>query len=213
MKCRREQQRNYKIARTLDPDLSNEITFLYFMSSQDKSVSKFLSLILRHKPETIQLTLDENGWAQVDELITKANRHNVPLTSDSLTRIVETNDKKRFTFSEDGKRIRASQGHSIPVDLQLTEGIPPPQLFHGTALKNLGSIKRQGLLKGRRHHVHLSADRQTAKSVGARYGKPAIITINAEAMHRDRFLFFQTQNGVWLTETVPARYLEFEPPG
>jgi putative RNA 2'-phosphotransferase len=99
----------------------------------------------------------------VDELITKANRHNVPLTSDSLKRIVETNDKKRFTFSEDGKRIRASQGHSIPVDLQLTEEIPPALLFHGTALKNLESIKRQGLLKGRRHHVHLSADRQTAK--------------------------------------------------
>jgi putative RNA 2'-phosphotransferase len=181
------------------------------MTDDDKFLSKFLSLILRHKPETIELALDENGWARVDELITKANQKNVPLTLDRLKRIVETNDKKRFFFSEDGKRIRASQGHSIHVDLQLKEAVPPPQLFHGTAQKNLDSIKKQGLIKGRRHHVHLSADRQTAKNVGARYGKPIIISINAAAMHRDNFLFFQSENGVWLTEAVPALYLEFEP--
>jgi putative RNA 2'-phosphotransferase len=181
------------------------------MTGDDKSLSKFLSLILRHKPETIELALDENGWARVDEVITKANQKNVPLTLDRLKRIVETNDKKRFLFSEDGKRIRASQGHSIHVDLQLKEAVPPPRLFHGTAQKNIDSIKKQGLIKGRRHHVHLSADRQTAKNVGARYGKPIIISINAAAMHRDNFPFFQSENGVWLTEAVPALYLEFEP--
>ena len=183
------------------------------MTGSDKSLSKFLSLILRHKPETIQLTLDENGWAQVDELITKAKDNNVPLTLENLKRIVETNDKKRFVFSEDGKRIRASQGHSLQVDLQLKEAVPPHQLFHGTALKNLDSIKKEGLLKGQRHHVHLSADRQTAQRVGARYGKPGVIRVNAAAMHQDHFLFFQSENGVWLTEAVPSRYLDFEPPG
>jgi putative RNA 2'-phosphotransferase len=177
------------------------------MSHKDKSISKFLSLILRHKPEAINLVLDENGWAQVDELIAQANLHNVPLTLETLHRIVATNDKKRFVFSEDHQHIRASQGHSITVDLQLEEAVPPSLLFHGTALKNLDSIKAQGLLKGERHHVHLSTDRQTAINVGSRYGKPVVIGIKAGDMHQQGFTFFRSENGVWLTDHVPSHYL------
>ena len=180
------------------------------MSSSEKSLSKFLSLILRHKPATILLSLDENGWAKVDELIKQANLYKVPLTHESLCRIVETNDKKRFVFSEDGLMIRANQGHSISVDLQLTEAEPPPLLYHGTALKNIDSIKANGLLKRQRHHVHLSEDRLTAKSVGGRYGKPIVIGVNAGEMYRSGFKFFQSENGVWLTDYVPAHYLDFE---
>jgi putative RNA 2'-phosphotransferase len=183
------------------------------MPHTDTSLSKFLSLVLRHKPEAIQLRLDENGWAYVDELIVKANHHKVPLTLDKLKRLVETNDKKRFSFSGDQQRIRASQGHSIEVDLQLQQAVPPPLLFHGTALKHIESIKRQGLLKGRRHHVHLSADREAARRVGARYGTPLVIYVDTAAMHQDNCTFFQSENGVWLTEMVPARYLDFESPG
>jgi putative RNA 2'-phosphotransferase len=183
------------------------------MSNDDKSLSKFLSLILRHKPETISLSLDENGWASVDELIAKAQLHNVPLTRERLLRIVQTNDKKRFVLLAHHTRIRASQGHSIEVDLQLREAEPPGELYHGTALKNLESIKAQGLLKGSRHHVHLSTDPQTAKSVGARYGIPVVIHVNAKEMFQDDFKFFLSENGVWLTDHVPARYLRFPLPG
>jgi putative RNA 2'-phosphotransferase len=178
--------------------------------SQDRSLSKFLSLVLRHKPETINLSLDENGWAMVDELIRQANSHNVPLTHDKLIGIVETNDKKRFIFSDDRQRIRANQGHSISIDLQLKEAEPPNLLFHGTALKNIDSIKAKGLLKGERHHVHLSTDIQTAKSVGSRYGKPGVIGINSRDMFLGSFKFFQSENGVWLTDHVPPQYLDFE---
>src|SRR4051794_37748240 len=160
------------------------------MSEKEKSLSKFLSLILRHKPQTINLSLDKNGWANVNELIYKANLHKVPLTIDSVTRIVESNDKKRFIFSNDHQFIRANQGHSIQVDLQLKEATPPNQLFHGTALKNVESIRTQGLLKGQRHHVHLSANRETAKNVGSRYGKPIVIGVNSEEMHQQGFKFF-----------------------
>src|SRR5215218_10318100 len=128
--------------------------------------SKFLSLVLRHKPETIGLTLDENGWANTQELIEKANASHRPLTFDRLKAIVDTNDKKRFTFSSDFKKIRASQGHSVKVDLQLKEQTPPAALYHGTAEKNMASIKQHGLLKGQRHHVHLSLDPESARRVG-----------------------------------------------
>jgi putative RNA 2'-phosphotransferase len=180
------------------------------MSEHEKSLSKFLSLILRHKPETINLCLDENGWAKVDELIKQANLHNVPLTQDTLSRIVETNDKNRFIYSEDRQRIRANQGHSINIDLQLLEAEPPPLLFHGTAMKNIDPIKANGLLKGERHHVHLSTDSKTAKSVGGRYGKPIVIGVNAREMYLSGFKFFRSENGVWLTDHVPPQYLDFE---
>jgi putative RNA 2'-phosphotransferase len=181
------------------------------MRDQEKSLSKFLSLILRHKPETIDLFLDENGWAAVDELIKQANLHNVALTHNSLDSIVETNDKKRFVFSDDKKRIRANQGHSISVDLQLAEAEPPDLLYHGTALRNIDSIKAQGLLKAKRHHVHLSTDRKAAKNVGSRYGKPVVIGVNAKEMYLSGFTFFRAENGVWLTDHVPSQYLDFEP--
>lgn len=180
------------------------------MSEQEKSLSKFLSLILRHKPETINIALDENGWANVDELIRQANLHNIPLTQDSLGRIVTTNDKKRFIFSEDRLKIRANQGHSINIDLQLLEAEPPHLLFHGTALKNIDSIKAKGLLKGERHHVHLSTDIKTAKSVGGRYGKPIVLGINSGEMYLSGFKFFQSENAVWLTDHVPPQYLDFD---
>ena len=180
------------------------------MKEQDKSLSKFLSLILRHKPQTIGLTLNKQGWASVEELLTKANAHQVPLTLEKLQTIVETNDKSRFLFSEDGTHIRASQGHSIQVDLQLNKVEPPPILYHGTAQQNIDSIKAKGLLKGQRHHVHLSADPLTAKNVGGRYGKPVVIQVQAEKMHLQGFAFYQSQNGVWLTDHVPPPYLEFD---
>jgi putative RNA 2'-phosphotransferase len=150
------------------------------MSDPEKSFSKFLSLVLRHKPETIQLQLGEHGWAQVDELLQRAQAHGIPLTPDTLHAIAETNDKKRFVFSADRQRIRANQGHSVPVDLQVTVSEPTTLLFHGTAVKNIASIRTQGLLKGERHHVHLTTDKETAKRVGGRYGKPIVLGVQAE---------------------------------
>jgi putative RNA 2'-phosphotransferase len=180
------------------------------MHNGDKSLSKFLSLILRHKPQTIGLTLDEGGWAHVEELILKTNQHHVPLTLENLKRIVAHNDKKRFLFSNDQQLIRANQGHSIEVDLQLKKVEPPQILYHGTAIQHLESIKVEGLQKRARHHVHLSADLQTAKTVGARYGKPVVLRILSKDMHDRGFHFFQSENGVWLTECVPPEFLEFE---
>jgi putative RNA 2'-phosphotransferase len=181
------------------------------MSADNKTMSKYLSLILRHKPETIGLSLDANGWAQVDELLAKSLLHKVPLTLDKLRQLVETNNKKRFVFSSNGQQIRASQGHSIAVDLQLNEAVPPARLYHGTALLNIGSIKTQGLLKGQRHHVHLSTDQHTANSVGQRYGKPVVLGVDAEHMYKEGFTFYCSDNGVWLVDHVPARYLDFNP--
>ena len=178
------------------------------MGENEKSISKFLSLVLRHKPETINLSLDPQGWASVDELIAKANLHKVPLNPDILRRVVETNDKKRFIFSDDQQRIRANQGHSIEVNLQLTATAPPHQLFHGTAERNIESIRTQGLLKRERHHVHLSTDHETAKAVGGRYGKPVVLVINAKGMHENGFKFYQAENGVWLTDHVPPDYID-----
>jgi putative RNA 2'-phosphotransferase len=174
---------------------------------KDIQTSKFLSLVLRHKPETIGLTLDENGWADTQELIEKANAFHMPITLARLKAIVATNDKKRFVFSPDYRKIRASQGHSVKVDLQLKEQTPPAELYHGTAEKNIGSIKQQGLLKGQRHHVHLSLDRETARRVGMRYGKPVVLTVNAAAMFQDGYKFFQADNGIWLTEQVLPKYI------
>jgi putative RNA 2'-phosphotransferase len=175
----------------------------------DIQVSKFLSLILRHQPGKIGLTLDENGWADTQELIQKANASNLRLTLNRLKSIVEHNDKKRFSFSADFTKIRASQGHSLSLDLQLQEVTPPAELYHGTTTRNIESIKKQGLLKGRRHHVHLSADRETARKVGMRYGKPVILTVNSRQMHQEGNKFFLSENGVWLTDFVLPKYLSF----
>jgi putative RNA 2'-phosphotransferase len=179
------------------------------MSRGDKNKSKFLSLVLRHKPQTIGLTLDQNGWAFVEELLSRMNAAGHPLTIEELKNIVDNNDKKRFAFSEDGKRLRASQGHSIDVELNLQALTPPPVLYHGTATRNIESIKQQGLIKGSRHHVHLSADIETARKVGMRYGAPVVLTINAKKMYEEGITFFQSENGVWLTDGVPPQYIVF----
>lgn len=165
-------------------------------------LSKFLSLILRHNPGKIGLTLDPNGWADVDELLLKAK-----MDRPTLERVVAENDKKRFAFSADGKKIRASQGHSISVDLQLEPVSPPEVLYHGTAERFRQSILENGLLHGRRQHVHLSKDVATALIVGRRHGKPVVFQIKAREMEKDGYLFFLSANGVWLTEHVPAKYL------
>ena len=170
--------------------------------------SRFLSLILRHKPETIGLTLDENGWVDIDTLLDAAKTHNRPLTRTELDEIVATNNKKRFAISQDGKRIRARQGHSLHVDLELQPRTPPPILYHGTAVRFLPSIREQGLQKMNRQHVHLSATEETAYTVGKRHGEPAILLVKADAMFAAGYLFFLSENGVWLTDCVPITYVE-----
>jgi putative RNA 2'-phosphotransferase len=182
------------------------------MSADLVNVSKFLSLILRHKPEEIGLTLDENGWAHVDELIRLANQKGGrEITRPLLDRIVADNDKKRFAFSEDGRRIRASQGHSVEVDLALPPASPPDLLYHGTASRFIESIRTHGLVPGNRQHVHLSLDKVTATKVGLRHGKPVILTVRAGAMSAAGHTFYLSANGVWLTEKVAVEFLDFTP--
>jgi putative RNA 2'-phosphotransferase len=171
--------------------------------------SKFLSLVLRHKPEHIGITLDAAGWVGVDELLAAAQRSGLALDRATLERVVADNDKRRFAFSDDGARIRASQGHSVAVELGLEPQAPPGVLFHGTAARFLDSIRREGLKPGSRTHVHLSADEATAVEVGRRHGKPAVLRVDACAMHRGGHAFVRSENGVWLTEAVPAAYIGF----
>lgn len=174
-----------------------------------KSVSKFLSLVLRHSPETIGLRLDENGWADVGELIEKCSKNGNSLNMELLEYVVENNDKKRFAFNEDKAKIRASQGHSISVELNLSEAEPSEFLFHGTVDKSLESIQKEGLQKMSRQHVHLSKDRETATKVGSRRGVPQILTVRSGEMFKDGFKFYLSENNVWLTDQVPAKYIEF----
>ncbi|WP_247236407.1 RNA 2'-phosphotransferase [Telluribacter sp. SYSU D00476] len=171
-------------------------------------ISKFLSLVLRHRPDKIGISLDENGWTDVQELIRKAGAAGVQLSPDVLQEVVETNNKKRFAFNERGDMIRANQGHSVSVELGYQAKQPPEILYHGTALRVVDSIKVQGLIKQKRHHVHLSPDVDTAVSVGRRHGKPFVYTVQAGQMYRDGYTFYQSANGVWLTEEVPPRYLQ-----
>jgi len=171
--------------------------------------SKFLSLVLRHRPDRIGLTLDPQGWARVDELIEAAQRARVPLDRELLRRVVAENDKQRFAFSDDGERIRASQGHSVAVDLGLVALAPPELLYHGTADRFVESIRLQGLVRRNRTHVHLSPDARTATQVGQRHGRPVVLTVRSGQMHRDGIVFHQSANGVWLTEAVLPSYLDF----
>jgi len=178
-----------------------------------KRVSKFLSFVLRHNPAAGGLVLDEHGWASVPRLLETAPR-DLRLTADLIRHVVLTNDKQRFSLSEDGMRIRANQGHSIDVDLGLTAVRPPTRLFHGTATRHLDAIWAQGLLPGERTHVHLSGDIETARAVGRRHGKPAVLAVAAEAMFEANHAFFLSANGIWLTATVPPSYLSpVEPSG
>jgi putative RNA 2'-phosphotransferase len=172
-------------------------------------LSKFLSLVLRHQPEKIGLKLDEAGWVAVSELMQACNAGGFPITRSLLEEVVQTNDKKRFAFSDDGLKIRASQGHSVEVELAYAPLAPPEILYHGTATRFLDSIKEQGLLKGQRHQVHLSADRETAVRVGARHGEPVVLVITSGQMHTEGFLFYLSENRVWLTDHVPPRYIKF----
>jgi putative RNA 2'-phosphotransferase len=174
-----------------------------------KGISKLLSYVLRHSPETISLKLDENGWAGVNELITKFDLYDKRIDFELLEYIVENNDKKRFAFNDDKTKIRANQGHSIAVELDLNETEPLAYLYHGTVEKFLSAIKAQGLQKMGRQHVHLSADRETANKVGSRRGKPIILTINSGAMHNAGYKFYLSDNNVWLTDVVPAEYIMF----
>ncbi|WP_330458761.1 RNA 2'-phosphotransferase [Streptomyces sp. NBC_00820] len=173
-------------------------------------VSKYLSKHLRHQPERIGLTLDAAGWVEIDTLIAAALAHGFRFTREELDHVVAANDKRRFAI--DGSRIRASQGHSVSVDLGLPPTAPPPYLYHGTVAAALESIRAAGLKPMSRHDVHLSADRETATRVGARRGRPVVLAVDAGAMHRDGHVFQVSANGVWLTRAVPPRYLRFPGP-
>lgn len=179
------------------------------MQSRLVRVSKFLSLVLRHQPRRIGIELDHAGWVRVSELLAACQAHDFPITREELEAVVRENDKQRFAFSEDGTRIRASQGHSVRVELGYAPLAPPTLLYHGTASRLLASIRERGLVKGGRHHVHLSTDAATAAKVGARHGTPHVIEVQSGRMHADGYDFYRSDNGVWLTEHVPAKYLVF----
>lgn len=168
--------------------------------------SRFISLVLRHKPEAIGIALDEHGWANVDELIAGISKTH-PLTMEMLKEIVSTDDKKRYSFNEDKTLIRANQGHSIPVDVELEEVKPPKHLYHGTGEKYVPSIDRQGLIPKSRLYVHLSRDIDTAVKVGKRHGNPVVYVVDSEKMSEQGYKFFLSVNGVWLTEKVPVDFL------
>lgn len=177
-------------------------------SDRIKSTSKFISLILRHKPEAIGITLDEHGWADVRELIESINQsEGHTLDMEILEEIVRTDEKQRYSFNEDHTLIRANQGHSISVDVELEEKTPPDILWHGTGEKYVASIDAQGLLPKSRLYVHLSSDKETARKVGSRHGRPVIYEIDCQQMSADGYRFFESANHVWLTKEVPVRYL------
>jgi putative RNA 2'-phosphotransferase len=175
--------------------------------NENISISKFLSLVLRHQPELIEIELDEQGWVDVTELLIKAAEHGKTITRPILNHIVETNAKKRFAFSDDGLKIRASQGHSVEVKLGYEPQIPPDNLYHGTGEKSVSLILQSGLEKRSRQHVHLSNDFETAIQVGSRHGKPAVFNVLAGAMHKNGYVFYLSENKVWLTDAVPAQFL------
>jgi len=171
--------------------------------------SKFLSLILRHQPELVGITLDAQGWVDVEVLLAACARQRRRFTRAELDELVATSPKRRFAYSDDGRRIRASQGHSVDVELGYTPSTPPDVLYHGTVALALPAIREGGLLKMSRHHVHLSADRATAENVGGRRGAPIILRVDAAAMHAAGHAFCKSANGVWLTDHVPPAFIDF----
>ena len=180
------------------------------MNEKDqKRASKLMSLVLRHQPEVAGLTLDDAGWVAVDDLMKGMARNNRSLSRIDLQQIVDSNDKKRFEFSDDGIRIRASQGHSVNVELGYEPQIPPQTLLHGTVKKFLESIREKGLIKGSRQHVHLHDDRQVAMQVGSRRGRPVILEVDAAAMVAQGHEFYCSTNSVWLTDHVPPQFICF----
>lgn len=170
-------------------------------------VSKFISLILRHKPETIGIALDEHGWANTEELINGISKR-YPFNINDLDEIVRTDNKQRYSFNEDKTLIRANQGHSIPVDVELDVLVPPEFLWHGTGEKYINSINVVGLIPKSRLYVHLSVDEETAIDVGKRHGKPIVYRVHSGEMYKQGYTFYRSQNGVWLTKTVPIEFLE-----
>jgi len=177
---------------------------------QKKNLSKYLSLLLRHQPEVLNLKMDKNGWVNLDELIEKLNADGKNITLEKIQEVVAINTKQRFKLDEVNNRIRANQGHSINVDVELEEKIPPPILYHGTAKKNIDIISKEGLKKMNRQHVHLSQDYDTAINVGGRHGKPIILKIDCKRMLEDGFKFYISENKVWLTDVVDMKYIKFE---
>lgn len=177
------------------------------MGKRLERASKFLSLVLRHQPDAIGLTLDAQGWADIGELVRLARAHGKTLSRELVLEVVAKNDKQRFALDAAALRIRANQGHSIEVDLRLPPLEPPGHLYHGTATRFVDAIRAEGLKAGARQHVHLSATLETARTVGARHGQPHVLLVRAGEMHRDGHLFYRSANGVWLTEAVPARYI------
>jgi putative RNA 2'-phosphotransferase len=178
------------------------------MSKKEINISKFLSLVLRHQPETIGIQIDQNGWADVTELLEKSNNYGVKFDRETLNHIVDTNSKKRFAFNETLDKIRASQGHSIEIELGYNNQKPPEILYHGTGDKSVQSIIEKGLEKRSRQHVHMSSDIETALKVGQRHGKPFVFKVLAGQMYDDNFQFFISENGIWLTDNVPTKYLK-----
>jgi putative RNA 2'-phosphotransferase len=171
-------------------------------------ISKFLSKHLRHAPHEIGLQLQSGGWVEIEELLDACAKHGLPISRADLDEVVTRNDKQRFSFDQSSTRIRANQGHSVEVDLQLSAQTPPDVLYHGTAAHIAPHVWRDGLQKMRRHHVHLSRDIQTARKVGARHGKPLVFEVDAKTMSAEGFEFFVSDNGVWLTNEVPPQYLK-----
>jgi putative RNA 2'-phosphotransferase len=171
-------------------------------------ISKFLSLVLRHKPDTIGISLDESGWTDVDTLIDKINKTDISINIDILKYIVETNSKKRFAFNDTFDKIRANQGHSVDIELGYAAQQPPSILYHGTGERSVARILKEGLLKIDRHHVHLCADIETAIRVGQRHGKPYVFEVLAKQMFNEGLVFYLSDNGVWLTENVPVVFLK-----
>ncbi|MCI9352837.1 MAG: RNA 2'-phosphotransferase [Lawsonibacter sp.] len=175
-------------------------------SNSDIKLGRFLSLVLRHDPSAAGISLDGHGWADVKELLAGVSRTGRKIDMDTLERIVRENNKQRYSFNEDHTRIRANQGHSLSVDVELREETPPQYLYHGTATRFFPAIQREGIRKMSRQYVHLSGDFQTAMAVGRRHGSPVVITVDAQAMARDGVGFYRSENGVWLCEHVEPKY-------
>jgi len=180
------------------------------LASKHKRISKFMSLVLRHDPGRINLSLDNMGWADLDELMAGIRSKGMDIDREVLENVVRDNDKQRFVISDDGQKIRANQGHSIEIDLDLKPVEPPAFLYHGTVAKFLAYINTDGLKKMSRQHVHLSEDRSTAVKVASRRGLPIILSVCSGKMHKDGYVFYQSLNGVWLTDKVPVEFIDFK---
>ena len=174
------------------------------------TLSKFLSMILRHRPEEIAIMLDENGWVNIEELIELSGKNlGVNFTKDEIRQMMEENDKPRFSFNKDETKIKANYGHSVPVDLALEPATPPEILYHGTAIRFLDNLQKEGIIRRARNYVHLFSDEDTALEVGVRHGKPIVLIVKTGKMVRDGFTFFKTDDDTWLTEKVPKEYVNF----